>query len=208
MTWGYQVIILALIRNRELALLGVRGITHIPASEIDVVDKDEFANCVNALIGDGVLGPLKGKSGGYVRNQKIDNIQMVTVNCLMTANEIREQYKSHLALVHGPQFSPDMSKLSFGGHDIQISKSKGDAHKLLCALFSDNIHRQWEYDEIWGEGLFGAGKGFFVADEGKNGSAIYQAYLSVNEKIQKKTMIGDFLKRSDSSIRINPIYIP
>lgn len=96
-------------------------------------------------------------------------------------------------------FNSKESILSFKGKEIEISKSKNtNPHYLLETLFKDK-EKAWSYDEVaedWSQ------------DYGRDSwTQYYNAGYSVNEKIEKKTGIKDFLILTNKSVTINKRYL-
>lgn len=107
--------------------------------------------------------------------------------------------------VSPPQFNAEMSRLTFRGKDIQISKKEYSApNRLLRALLLlGTPQRRWNYDEIWEEGQFGEGE----YDPKKDMQSIYQAARDVNDKVYKATHVESFLEFNTSTVMVNPVNI-
>lgn len=128
----------------------------------------------------------------------------------MTVTEkLREEASKTFGLVRKKQSAPKVSSplvfdakrstLSFKGKEIEIAKSKNtNPHYLLETIFKDK-KKAWSYDEI--------AEDWERSYEKEGWRRYYYAAYSVNEKVEKKTGISDFLDITNKSVSIKKEYL-
>jgi len=123
--------------------------------------------------------------------------------------ELHDLYTFHTAIVkclrevnNGSHFNSEKSIVSVISRPIVVSRTKdSNPHNLLKTIFSDK-KKLWNYDEIadnwgWPEDKF----------DKKSWRTFYNACISTNSIVEKKTGIEDFLIFDSKTARINTKYL-
>lgn len=102
-----------------------------------------------------------------------------------------------------PPYNKEKAQINLGGKYIQIPPNT--KMETLCrVIFSEKLGNMWSWDEImlhkeWGER---------EEDLDKRWREIHSAVYGVNEKVERKTLIKDFLLHPTiKQVQINPKYL-
>jgi len=204
-----------LLRELQGFYLGSYGNTFVykKSERLGFIDKAEWESdylFVHTLIALERLGYLTVASMWVFDMDLPPEKQTENYKVKMTVTEkLREEADKIFGLTHKkqdaskisslPVFDLKRSILSFKGKDIVIAKSKNtNPHYLLETIFKDK-KKTWGYDEIAEDWEY-----LYKKEDWKR---YYYASYSVNEKVEKKTGISDFLDITNKSVCIKKEYL-
>lgn len=117
-------------------------------------------------------------------------------------NEMNQKYKKENPNNVYESYDTEKCALTFLGKKIEISKTKSSDPARLMSVLAKNPEKKWSKDEIYDDLSYSL-------EEQKDlpSQKMYQAALKINDMVNKKTQIEDFLIFSTKFAQINPKYI-